>query len=177
MPKFIRNWAMRFSMVACKATLHQVDSLANGDMGGIGEGEIDGLFAAYKDALGLIIDIRPNNGGNENYAMMFASHCTAKPVTYGYSKTRQGPRHEDFAPMQPKTLMPASPMCSRSHIVFGRAAGHGFGGMVHADAEAWALNLSATAPGAPAAIPGSSHWAMGEILISTWWLMTTTSRI
>ncbi len=86
----------------------RVDSLADGDMGGVGEGDIDGLFAAYQGAAGLILDIRPNNGGNENYAMMFASHCTAKPVTYGYSKTRQGPRHEDFAPMQPKTLIPAS---------------------------------------------------------------------
>lgn len=85
----------------------RVDTLSSGAFESISTGDIDSLFATYADANGFIIDIRPNNGGDETIARRFASHFTASEVTYGYTETRNGPAHNDFDPLQEKVLTPA----------------------------------------------------------------------
>lgn len=86
----------------------RVDTLSSGAFAGITTGQIDAIFANYATASGFIVDIRPNSGGNETIAALFASHFTDTPVTYGYTATRNGPSHDDFDPLATKTLEPAA---------------------------------------------------------------------
>ncbi len=85
----------------------RVDSFSDGEFEGISDQDIENLFDIYKDADGLIFDIRPNNGGNETIAAKFTSHFTDATVTYGYTETRNGPNHDDFDPLEEKTLDPS----------------------------------------------------------------------
>lgn len=84
----------------------RVDTFGTGAFDNISDEDIENLFAAYADADGIIFDVRPNNGGNEDIAMKFASHFTADEVIYGYTETRDGPAHDDFGPLNEKSLVP-----------------------------------------------------------------------
>ncbi|MBI5864095.1 MAG: hypothetical protein HZB38_06270 [Planctomycetes bacterium] len=86
----------------------RVDTLSSDAYQSITTGQIEAIFAAYADAAGFVIDIRPNNGGNENIAQLFASHFTGTDVVYGYTETRNGPSHGDFDPIEEKVLQPAA---------------------------------------------------------------------
>ena len=85
----------------------RVDTLDTGAFTSISESDIDALFETYESADGLILDIRPNNGGNENIAARFASHFTNQPRDYGYHQYRNGPAHDDFDSIEKRTLNPA----------------------------------------------------------------------
>ncbi|MCB9853129.1 MAG: S41 family peptidase [Phycisphaerales bacterium] len=86
----------------------RIDTFSTTAFQNITQADVDDLFAQYSTADAMIVDIRPNNGGNENIAMEFASHFTAAEVVYGYTETRDGPDHWDFAPLETKTLQPAT---------------------------------------------------------------------
>lgn len=86
----------------------RIDTLATSAFDSISDQNIESLFALYASADAMIIDIRPNNGGNENIAAGFASHFTNAETIYGYTETRNGPEHWDFAPLETKTLQPAA---------------------------------------------------------------------
>ena len=86
----------------------RVDTLDNTVFAGISAAEIDALFARYASARAMIIDIRPNAGGNEDMAMLFASHFTEQPREYGAIAFREGPGRADLGSRQTKMLMPAA---------------------------------------------------------------------
>lgn len=87
-----------------------VDTLDSNAWSGVSDGAIGNMFVAYKDATGMIVDIRANAGGNENNAVKIASRLTYTPRVYGYTKTRNGPRHTDFDPLVTKTLQSSTGM-------------------------------------------------------------------
>lgn len=86
----------------------RVDTLDTASFSGITDGQIDALFATYAGGAGLILDIRPNNGGNETIAAKFASHFTGDSEIYGYHQYRNGPQHDDFDELESRTLEPAA---------------------------------------------------------------------
>jgi len=86
----------------------RVNTLDTAAFNGISQSQIDNLFATYAGAIGLILDIRPNNGGNENIAAQFAGHFTGQARTYGYYQYRIGPAHDDFDVIEDRVLEPAA---------------------------------------------------------------------
>jgi len=86
----------------------RVDTLDTNATSAITAADITDLFNTYAGADGMILDLRPNNGGNENFAAEIASHFTLDPVTYGHTKTRNGPSHDDFDALQDKVLEPSN---------------------------------------------------------------------
>jgi len=95
----------------------RIDSLVRALLPGVRDEDLDRLLAAYARARGMILDLRANNGGDEGLALRVAAHFTATPVVYGYTRTRNGPRHEDFGPMTPKTLQPGATSPFRGPVV------------------------------------------------------------
>jgi C-terminal processing protease CtpA/Prc len=85
----------------------RINTLASEAYENIKKEQIDALFRTYSQMPAFIIDLRNNNGGNEDIAGWFASHFTAKEVLYGYTQTRNGPGHDAFSPPKPKLLVPA----------------------------------------------------------------------
>lgn len=86
----------------------RVDTFSTEAFESITDQEIENLFATYAAADGMIFDIRPNNGGDENMAARFTSRFTNQAVTFGYTETRNGPNHDDFDPLAEKALTPSA---------------------------------------------------------------------
>lgn len=57
-----------------------------------------------RDVPGFIVDLRAANGGNETLAQQIASVFCAKDVVYAKHKYRAGPKHDEFGPIQSRTL-------------------------------------------------------------------------
>lgn len=74
----------------------------------ISDADIEDLFVLYANTDGMIIDIRPNSGGNDLIAQKFASHFTDVATDFGYTRTRNGASHADFDPLQVRTLQPST---------------------------------------------------------------------
>ena len=86
----------------------RVDTLSEDSFNQIDTNDIESLFQTYAGASGMIIDIRPNSGGNEENAAMISSHLISEGFTYGYTVERNGPNHSDFNDPEEHSLEPAS---------------------------------------------------------------------
>jgi carboxyl-terminal processing protease len=66
----------------------------------------DNYQSVYEKQKGLIVDVRPNGGGNELLALYVAGRFSTGTNVYEYRKTRNGPRHDDFTNLQPASFSP-----------------------------------------------------------------------
>jgi C-terminal processing protease CtpA/Prc len=66
----------------------------------------DNNKSTFENYLGIIIDVRPNGGGNELLARYVAGRFTANTNTYAYRKSRNGPDHDDFTSLQAARFSP-----------------------------------------------------------------------
>lgn len=74
---------------------NQIDSLA-----------LDAALLKYRDAPGMIIDVRTNAGGSDAAAFAFASRFANKPYVVSYVQVRNGASHDDLGPEQARTIAP-----------------------------------------------------------------------
>lgn len=75
---------------------------------GLRTGEVDDLFATYAGADAMIVDVRFNNGGDENIARVFASHLTDSSYVYGYHRSKiSSPDHNEFGDFVEHRIDPA----------------------------------------------------------------------
>lgn len=86
----------------------RINTLDTSSFESISDQDIENLFTTYADAAGMIIDIRANSGGNEDYAQKFASRFTDTSRLFGKVKYRNGTNHSDFDALIEKTLEPGS---------------------------------------------------------------------
>lgn len=71
-------------------------------------GEFDTPLTALSDVRAMVIDIRDNNGGNEDIARVVASHFYDKTRVYRKTRFRDGSGHGDFGSWQSMDLSPSS---------------------------------------------------------------------
>lgn len=58
--------------------------------------DIDAAIDVLRDASAMIVDVRPNGGGNDAIAFAFAGRFATGTTTTGYVRFRDGPEHDDF---------------------------------------------------------------------------------
>ena len=68
--------------------------------------DLDAVIDQYRDAPGMVIDVRPNGGGNDALALALAGRFTTRRTTIGYVRFRDGPRHDDFGPETERSVQP-----------------------------------------------------------------------
>ena len=77
-------------------------------LSGIGSGNLDEVLMHMLFCQGIIIDIRGNGGGElTNAEILAARFCNEKTIV-GYTQHKTGKGHNDFSPMEPRYLEPAS---------------------------------------------------------------------
>ena len=74
---------------------HQIDTLA-----------LDAALLRYRDAPGMIIDVRTNAGGSDAAALAFASRFTTKAEVVSYVQVRNGSDHDDLTPILARAIYP-----------------------------------------------------------------------
>src|SRR5262245_6346523 len=58
--------------------------------------DLDALIDQFRGARGMVIDVRPNGGGNDGLALALAGRFATRRTTTGYARFRDGPRLDDF---------------------------------------------------------------------------------
>jgi hypothetical protein len=58
--------------------------------------DLDAVIDRYRDAPGIIIDVRPNGGGLDQLGLALAGRFAANQTTIGSVQYRNGPDHDDF---------------------------------------------------------------------------------
>ena len=71
--------------------------------------DFDAAFEPFRDAPGMIVDVRMNPGGDDSLAFEVAGRFARTSVVFGYVKFRNGPAHTDFGPTTTRTLNPRGP--------------------------------------------------------------------
>ena len=75
------------------------------------------VVSAIAKKEGLIIDIRDNPGGKEDFATDFASRFVPDSRIYKQVRSREGPNYDDFGAWIPEYLSPADPIVFEHPIV------------------------------------------------------------
>jgi len=70
-------------------------------------GEMDDVIQSMPGMRVLIIDVRDNPGGNYTLAAALAGRFTTQRRVYGYTRRRNGPRHDDFTDFSEETISPS----------------------------------------------------------------------
>lgn len=68
------------------------------------------IVSSLVDKTGLIIDLRDNPGGKEDFALDFASRFISEPTTYKKTRSRIGPHSSQFSPWQTQWIVPVEPI-------------------------------------------------------------------
>lgn len=68
----------------------------------------DYILNKYANTKGMILDMRENGGGSLYNVFDILGRFTTSKVMIGYSKTRNGPGHNDFGPDEPFYIAPST---------------------------------------------------------------------
>jgi hypothetical protein len=68
--------------------------------------DFDVALERFRDAPGIILDVRMNPGGNDALAFEVAGRFTRTSAVFAYVRFRNGPSHGDFGPTTTRTLNP-----------------------------------------------------------------------
>jgi len=74
---------------------------------GVGENNLDYMFAHFKGCKGLIFDVRDNGGGSMLYSDRIASRFLEERILTGYTQYKKGNGHNDFTQPNPVYLSPS----------------------------------------------------------------------
>jgi hypothetical protein len=84
----------------------------------ISESDIDNLIIRYQNAVGIILDLRANAGGDESLAKLFANRCTEQSRVYSYVQNRiPGDDRNAFSDFLPKTIIPHAGTRYRGKVI------------------------------------------------------------
>lgn len=68
--------------------------------------DLDAALEQLRDTRALIVDVRPNGGGNDAIALEFAARFTTERITFASVRFRDGAGHADFGPVVQRTFSP-----------------------------------------------------------------------
>ncbi len=83
----------------------------------IGEGNLDYVIKKFEPCLGIIIDIRNNQGGSLTNVNILASRFTNEKILTGYIIHKTGKGHDDFSEPYPRYLEPSTRLRYQKPVV------------------------------------------------------------
>lgn len=133
-----------------------------------------------RNAREIIIDVRMNGGGNDALAFDVAARFADRSRVTGYTRVRNGPRHDDLSAPQPRTVAPrgAWQYTKPVTVLIGRAACSSNESFVAAMREFPHVTLIGDTTGGatanPRRLPLGEGW---HYTVSTWIETTADGRI
>ena len=77
----------------------------------------DAALEALSDCWAMVVDLRSNGGGGEGLARDVAGRFLTEVVTYGHSRFRAGPGHDEFGPALVRRCEPRGPWTFEGPVV------------------------------------------------------------
>lgn len=127
--------------------------------------DFDAAFERYRTAPAVILDVRPNGGGNDSLAFEIAGRFTSATITVGTVRFRNGPAHTDFGPPTTRTVSPRGPWQygGRVYLLVGAGCASSNESFIMAMSQLPNVTLvgerTAGATGNPGAFPLAGGWS------------------
>ena len=127
--------------------------------------DFDAALERYRNAPGLIIDVRMNPGGNDSLAFEVAGRFARNAVVFGSVQFRNGPMHTDFGSATIRTLDPRGSWqyAGQVLLLIGRRCASSNESFIAAMGQLPAVTLvgdrTAGATGNPGTFPLADGWS------------------
>jgi hypothetical protein len=127
--------------------------------------DFDAALERFRNAPGLILDVRMNPGGADSLAFDVAGRFAAAPVVFGSVRFRNGPSHSDFGPATTRTLQPRGPWpyAGQVLVLIGRRCASSNESFIAAMGQLPNVTLvgdrTAGSTGNPGAFPLANGWS------------------
>ncbi len=133
----------------------------------------------FRDAPGLVVDVRMNGGGNSLYAIPVLQRIFDKTRVVGLARYRNGPGHEDFGPFEAATMSPGGAwQFTRPILVLvGPASVSSTEGFTSAVRELPHVTIAGATTGGATANPAERPLAEGWSYRISQWFFTTPDGI
>jgi hypothetical protein len=142
--------------------------------------DFDAAFERYRGAPAIILDVRPNGGGNDALAFEIAGRFTPATITLGYVKFRNGPAHTDFGSPTPRTVSPRGSWQygGRVYLLIGRRCASSNESFIAAMDRLPTVTLVGDRTAGATGNPGTFNLADGwTYTVSRWVESTADNRI
>lgn len=142
--------------------------------------DFDAAFERYRNAPAIILDVRPNPGGNDALAFEIAGRFTASTINAGYVKFRNGPSHSDFGSPTTRTVSPRGPWAysGKVYLLIGRACASSNESFIVAMGQLPNVTLVGDRTAGATANPGTFNLANGwTYTVSRWIEYTPDNQI
>jgi hypothetical protein len=137
--------------------------------------DFDAAFERYRAAPAIILDVRPNSGGDDSLAFQVAGRFTASTINAGYTKVRNGPGHSDFTSPQTRTVNARGPWhyAGRVYLLIGRRCASSNESFIVAMSQLPNVTLVGDRTAGASANPGTFNLANGWTYTVSRWIEYT----
>ena len=142
--------------------------------------EFDRAMDFLRDAREIIIDVRMNGGGNDARAFAVAERFADQTRLAGYTRTRNGPGHDDLTNPMPRSIAPRGPwqFTRPVTVLIGRGSFSSNESFIAAMGEFPHVTLIGDTTGGASANPRRVEMGEGwHYTVSTWIETTASGRI
>lgn len=141
--------------------------------------DFDAILERFRSAPALILDVRPNGGGNDALALEVAARFAGDPVVFATVQYRDGPGHDDFGPRLDRTLSPRGPWRyeGQVHLLAGRGVYSSNETFVAAMRELPEVTVVGDTTGGGSANPASHELGEGWTYTVSQWIERTADDI
>jgi hypothetical protein len=142
--------------------------------------DFDAAFERYRNEPVLILDVRPNQGGNDALAFEIAGRFASSTINAGYVKSRNGPSHSDFGSPTTRTVSPRGPWQygGRVYLLIGRKCASSNESFIVAMSQLPNVTLVGDRTAGATANPGTFNLANGwTYTVSRWIEYTPDNRV
>lgn len=134
--------------------------------------DLDAALETFRNDTVLIVDVRPNGGGNDQLALQFAGRFTGASVLTEIIRTRSGPRHNDLGNEVRRMLAPRGPWTFRGrvYVLSGRGVFSSNESFIAAMRVLPTVTVLGDTTGGATANPKSVTYLDGwKVSVSTWY--------
>ena len=141
--------------------------------------DFDVAFERFRNAPGIVLDVRMNPGGNDALALEVAGRFARTSAVFGYVRFRNGPSHSDFGPITARTLNARGAWQYAGHVLLliGRRCASSNESFIAAMDQLENVTLvgdrSAGSTGNPGTFPLANGWSY---TVSRWIEYTVDNR-
>ena len=137
--------------------------------------DFDMALERYRNAPAMILDVRPNSGGDDSLAFDIAARFTPSTITANYIQFRNGPAHTDFSPLTPRTVSPRGSWqyTGRVYLLIGRRCASSNESFIVAMGQLPHVTLAGDRTAGATANPGTFNLANGWTYTVSRWIEFT----
>ncbi len=141
--------------------------------------DLDQVLERIRSAPAIIVDVRPNGGGDDQLALRFAARFASRSAVTEYIQFRNGPAHSDFGTEVVRTVSPGGAWQFTKPVIVlsGRGVYSSNESFIAAMREQAHITIVGDTTGGGTANPGTHDLGLGWKYTVSRWIARTADRV